>query len=73
MLYCEADQLLRLTPVVQTITPKLLQDSDKDAGSSSAINDVDMKHVIKQSNQLVDNDDESLQKVLAMSELSCKQ
>ena len=69
MLQCEADQLLRLTPAIQTVKPSLLQEySDEEQGTSAAIDDKDMKRAIEQSKQLQDNDDESFQKVLAMSE-----
>ena len=65
---CKADDVLSVTVVTQEVKPQLMHDyNDEEQGSSSAITNDDMKQAIAQSKQLHEDDDESLQRALAMS------
>ena len=71
---CEADQLLSLIPAVQPIKPQLIADASgtkvRSTGETATGNqddDLQLKKAMKESKDLNENDDKSLQRVLQMS------
>ena len=71
---CEADQLLSLIPAVQPIKPQLIADASsskaRSTGETATGNqddDVQLQKAMKESKDLNENDDKSLQRVLQMS------
>ena len=67
---CEADQLLKLMPAVQPIKPSLITDSSSRSSVGHASEgevDAELEQALRASRDLVENDDDSLQKALAMS------
>ncbi|GFO21546.1 ataxin-3 [Plakobranchus ocellatus] len=66
---CEAEQLLRLVPAVQTVKPRLLTDKAGPEGGAEAEEDDDgaLQEALRASKELIDNDDTALQRALQMS------
>ena len=78
LMECEADQLLNLIPAVQPIRPQLIADATgskirapgQAAGSGASggqVDDEHLKQALKESKQLNEHDDKSLQRALQMS------
>ena len=71
---CEADELLNLVPAVQPVRPQLIADAtgSKARASGGAPredhgDDEQLKQALKESKDLNENDDTSLQRALQMS------
>ncbi|ESO94236.1 hypothetical protein LOTGIDRAFT_118875 [Lottia gigantea] len=62
---CEADQLLKLIPAVQTVKPSLLVDPDSQSEDNS--NSSNIQDALEQSRQAADQEDITLQRALQMS------
>lgn len=63
---CEADQLLRLMPAIQTVKPSLLTEKEAE---TDVVEDDDraLKEALRASKELIDKDDAALQRALQMS------
>ncbi|XP_059163682.1 ataxin-3-like [Physella acuta] len=63
---CEADQLLRLMPAIQTVKPSLLTEKETE---TDVVEDDDraLKEALRASKELIDKDDAALQRALQMS------
>ncbi|CAL1536912.1 unnamed protein product [Lymnaea stagnalis] len=66
---CEADQLLRLMPAVQTVKPRLVNEKDADIDDGAEVDEDDkaFKEALRVSKELLDSDDTALQRALQMS------
>ncbi|XP_005100952.1 ataxin-3 [Aplysia californica] len=67
---CEADQLLRLMPAVQTVKPRLLTEKEGGIdGAEGAEDDEDdaLKEALRVSKEMIEHDDSALQQALQMS------
>lgn len=74
LMECEADQLLNLIPAVQPVRPQLIADAagsraraSGEASKGSHGEDEQVKKALKESKDLNENDDKSLQRALQMS------
>ncbi|CAG5127791.1 unnamed protein product [Candidula unifasciata] len=65
---CEADQLLRLMPAVQTIKPRLLTEKEEwDGANNEDPEDPVLTEALQASRDLIDSDDTALQRALQLS------
>uniref|UniRef100_A0A0B6Z235 ubiquitinyl hydrolase 1 n=1 Tax=Arion vulgaris TaxID=1028688 RepID=A0A0B6Z235_9EUPU len=65
---CEADQLLRLMPAVQTVKPKLLTEKEEwSGGNADDGEDSALTEALRASRELVDSGDAALQRALQLS------
>lgn len=64
---CEADQLLKLIPAVQTIKPRLINEKSPSKKSEEGETDVDIQKAMEESKNMLDGDDAMLQQTLQQS------
>lgn len=67
---CEADQLLRLMPAVQTVKPRLLseiKDKEKQPDPADDEEDLVLREALEASRSMIESDDSALQHALRMS------
>ena len=71
---CDADEILRLCPVVQAVKPSLLNSSSSrskrtSTSSQDEFSDAELQWALRESKQLDEDDDQTLKQALEMSML----